>query len=86
MQDVLPSLHQVECNLEKWMSEQAFINISLQRYALERYRRFGPMTLHQLEAASDLFCTFPQSFLDFLHQHQKSILDALYSEIDTHGL
>lgn len=61
-----------------FMSER-FIDQQLRRFALERYGRFGSMSLSQLYASADIFCDLPDSYVEFLVQHRQPVLDWLNS-------
>lgn len=51
-----------------------WIGKQLRRYALYRFRLFAPLSLHELKAPSDNFCSVPDSFVRFLRQYQDLVV------------
>ncbi len=65
--------------IEGRVRDKGFIDRQLRRYALERYRRFGSMSLPQFNSSVAIFRTLPDSFLEFLTQYRTPVLDWLNS-------
>ena len=51
-----------------------WIDNGLRKYALERHRMFASLSLQQLKAPSENFCSVSNSFLRFLYRYQDSVI------------